>query len=225
MNRKSLFPLGWDDRLEKAYDRYDRSDQRPGRVARVDRGVCTLLGPGGVWRASVGGDLLVAAAHDSARLPCPGDWVVVRTWPDARVTIEAILPRRTTVRHPPGRPAASNVDIVVVVDPAMRRDPALIEGLRALAAPGRTLGLVGAADKLRAGMVDSLAGAAVLPLARGGLVPLPNGGAVIDTGGGHLDIDWDDIDGTPLGGVVIAMCDVRECPTGHPSADRSVEPG
>jgi hypothetical protein len=96
----------------------DRPDQEPARVSRVDRGICTLLAADGTRRASIGGALLAAAAHDPTRLPCAGDWTVVRTWPDERLTIEAVLPRRTAlIRASAGAEAlgqilVANVDTV-----------------------------------------------------------------------------------------------------------------
>jgi ribosome biogenesis GTPase len=117
-----LSSLGWDDDFDSAYRRFARPDQSPARVTRVDRGVCTTLGPAGTGRASVGGGLLATAAQDPTRLPCAGDWVVVRAWPDERTTIEAVLPRRTAViRAGAGRTAvaqvlAANVDTAAVVE-------------------------------------------------------------------------------------------------------------
>lgn len=122
-----LSSLGWDDVFASAYARFDRRDHRPARVVRVDRGVCSILSAAGAARASTGGALLAAAAADPVALPCAGDWVVVRTWPDARTTIEAVLPRRTAIvrasagREAAGQVLAANIDTaaaVVPVDPA-----------------------------------------------------------------------------------------------------------
>lgn len=177
----TLASLGWDARRGGDYRPHDRPDQSPARVCRVERGVCTVLSSDGVGRASVAGSLLAVAARDAARLPCPGDWVVVRRWPDARPTVEAVLPRRGIVWRTPGpRPSASNVDLMLAVDGSDGPDPQLIGALRALAAPGRTLGVVGADPRARAAVVAALTGATVLPPANGALVPLPGGGAVID---------------------------------------------
>ena len=119
---------------------YGRAGHHPARVSRVDRGVCTVLGPTGAQRASIGGALLAAAAHDPVRLPCAGDWVALRTWPDERTTVEAVLPRRTSVvRASAGAQAtaqvlAANVDtaaVVASVDP--EPDIGMIERLVAVA--------------------------------------------------------------------------------------------
>jgi ribosome biogenesis GTPase / thiamine phosphate phosphatase len=118
-----LSSLGWDDELAAGYARYDRPTRAPGRVARVDRGVCTVLCAAGPVRASLAGAVLSAAARDPVVLPCAGDWVVVHTWPDRRITIEAVLPRRSAVvRATAGREAlvqvlAANVDAAAVIEP------------------------------------------------------------------------------------------------------------
>lgn len=132
--------LGWDDFFATAYAKLARGGDRPGRVLRADRGVCTVLTAGGADRASIAGDLLAAAARDPVALPCAGDWVTLRTWPDGRTTIEAVLPRRTAVvRHTAGRQSrgqvlAANLDAAAVVEP-MHPAPDLgrIERLLALA--------------------------------------------------------------------------------------------
>ncbi|MFI6230781.1 ribosome small subunit-dependent GTPase A [Micromonospora echinospora] len=114
-----LTALGWDAARAAAV----RRGQRPGRVARVDRGVCTVLCAEGPVRASLGGAVLAAAAHDLTSLPCAGDWVLLGTWPDGPVTVEKVLPRRTAlIRRTAGRDAsgqvlAANLDAVAVVEP------------------------------------------------------------------------------------------------------------
>lgn len=132
-----LASLGWDAAL--LVGRL-RPDQRPGRVIRVDRGVCTVLGAGGAIRASLAGSVLGRAARDPAVLPCAGDWVLVRTWPDARLTVESVLPRRTAIvrrsteKGSTGQVLAANLDTAAVVEP-MHPAPELarIERLLALA--------------------------------------------------------------------------------------------
>src|SRR2546430_16269684 len=87
-----LASLGWDDAFAAAYAPSRYPDQYPARVARVDRGICTILAATGTGRAGLGGSLLVRAGRDPIEFPCTGDWVVVRGWPDGRHTIEAGLP-------------------------------------------------------------------------------------------------------------------------------------
>ena len=195
MNATTLRRLGWDAHLDDAYQRHDRPGQWPARVSCVDRGVCTLLGAGEVRRASVAGHLLAAAARDRSRLPCPGDWVVVRRWPDNRLTVEAVLPRRGTVwRTSQPTPVASNVDVMVMVDKSRCPEADLVRDLRAVVAVGRTVGLMGADAASRAKLVTKLAGTDVLLPATDALIPLPNGGAAIATDGDRFDIELGDID-------------------------------
>lgn len=116
-----LTALGWD--AERAAEGRRRSGHRPGRVARVDRGACTVLCADGPVRASLGGAVLAAAARDLASLPCAGDWVLLGIWPDRRVTVEVVLPRRTAlIRRTAGKDAsgqvlAANLDAAAVVEP------------------------------------------------------------------------------------------------------------
>jgi ribosome biogenesis GTPase len=135
-----LSRLGWDATFASAYGPFDRADAAPGRVLRADRGVCTVLDAGGVTRASLGGGVLLSAAHDPAGLPCAGDWVVLRRWPDRRVTIECVLPRRTALirrtadKDASGQVLAANMDTVAVVEPMHPEpDDARLERLLALA--------------------------------------------------------------------------------------------
>jgi len=132
--------LGWDDAYSAAYRDFARPDARPGRVTRVDRGVCTVLTADGAVRASLAGAMLSAAAGNPEALPCTGDWIVVRAWPDERLTVEAVLPRRTAVvrrtadKGSTGQVLAANMDAAAAVEPM---DPApdigRVERLLALA--------------------------------------------------------------------------------------------
>jgi ribosome biogenesis GTPase len=135
-----LSRLGWDDAFASAYRRLDRADSAPGRVLRADRGVCTVLDTGGVTRATLAGSVLLSAARDPALLPCAGDWVVLRRWPDRRVTIECVLPRRTALirrtadKDSSGQVLAANMDTVAVVEPMHPGpDDGRVERLLALA--------------------------------------------------------------------------------------------
>ncbi|HEY2791554.1 MAG TPA: ribosome small subunit-dependent GTPase A, partial [Micromonosporaceae bacterium] len=115
--------LGWDADFADSYAPHDRRSQRPARVLRVDRGISTVISPTGVDRASLGGGHLITVSRDPAELPCAGDWVVVRTWPDNRVTLEAVLPRRTRVLRATsngesrGQILAANIDVAAVIEP------------------------------------------------------------------------------------------------------------
>ena len=156
-----LASLGWDAEFAAGYARFAGPTfgpgYRPARVARVDRGVCTVFTAAGTDRASLGAGLLIAAARDPRRLPCVGDWVAVRTWPDRRSTVEAVLPRRTQVvrasadRTSRGQVLAANLDVAAVVEPL---DPApdlgRVERMLALAleSGARPVVLLTKADRL-----------------------------------------------------------------------------
>jgi ribosome biogenesis GTPase / thiamine phosphate phosphatase len=118
-----LASLGWDAEFSSAYARYDVPGHRPARVTRVDRGIATVLSASGTDRASLGGTHLLRASRDPIALPCAGDWAVVRTWPDRRVTLEAILPRRTQLirananASSRGQVLAANIDVAAVIEP------------------------------------------------------------------------------------------------------------
>jgi ribosome biogenesis GTPase len=153
-----LAAIGWDAGFAAAYARIERSDHQPARVSRVDRGICCLLSATGASRASLGGALLAQAARDPLGLPCTGDWVAVRSWPDQRATVEVVLARRTRIlrasagREAAGQVLAANLDFVAVVEPL---DPApdagRIERLLALAwaSGAQPLLVLTKADRLR----------------------------------------------------------------------------
>jgi ribosome biogenesis GTPase len=135
-----LSQLGWDESLAATFRPLERSDSTPGRVLRADRGVCTVLDADGVTRASIGGSVLISSAGDPAQLPCAGDWVIIRRWPDRRLTIECLLPRRTALirrtsdKDASGQVLAANMDTVAVVEPMHPApDDARVERLLALA--------------------------------------------------------------------------------------------
>jgi ribosome biogenesis GTPase len=119
-----LADLGWDESWREALLPGGPSRSRlgaPGRVARVDRGLCTVLTASGAVRASLGGDVLDAVAADASAAPCTGDWCLVREWSDGPVTVEAVAARRTRLvradasRSSHGQVLAANVDLVAVV--------------------------------------------------------------------------------------------------------------
>lgn len=106
-------------------DRWVRAaDTVLGRVAAVDGGVVSVLTGAGPVRATTGGALLARMAVDHRDGPAVGDWCVLRSWPDGRVTVERVLPRRTVLlggRPGDGRPdparevVCANVDVAAVV--------------------------------------------------------------------------------------------------------------
>ena len=68
-----LASLGWDESFAAAYRDLAGAGCRPGRVSRVDRGVCTVLSADGALRASLAGTMLSTAVKDPEALPCAGD--------------------------------------------------------------------------------------------------------------------------------------------------------
>jgi ribosome biogenesis GTPase len=96
-------------------------DAHLGRVVRVDRGLASVLTEDGPHRTGIGGALLGRMANDPTEGPCTGDWCVVREWPDHRLTVERLLPRRTAVvratagEQSHGQVLCTNIDIAAVV--------------------------------------------------------------------------------------------------------------
>ncbi|MFL6135143.1 MAG: ribosome small subunit-dependent GTPase A [Nocardioidaceae bacterium] len=117
-----LKKIGYDAEVARAASRWAMaSDASLGRVARVDRGMTSVLTEDGPVRASLGAGLLGRIAQDPTEAPATGDWCVLRTWPDDRVTLERILPRRTSVvravagEQSHGQVLCANVDVAAVV--------------------------------------------------------------------------------------------------------------
>jgi len=96
-------------------------DLVPGRVARVDKGLATVLTEDGPVRATWSGAVLAAMASDTQAGPCTGDWAVLRFWPDDRITLESLAPRRTAIIRAEvggtskGQMLAANVDVIAIV--------------------------------------------------------------------------------------------------------------
>ena len=122
MTALDLSGIGWDTGRADEFRPCSEEGLVPGRVARVDRGVCEVLTQAGPARASLGGDLLSRAAADPAAAPVTGDWVALRDWPDGPLTIVRVLSRRTAFRRAAvsGRAQAqvlaANLDCVLVAD-------------------------------------------------------------------------------------------------------------
>lgn len=130
--------IGWDDAWAALAAAHPQAT--PGRVTRVDRGLCTVVDATGPSRVSLGGAVLEASAREPIRAPCAGDWVMLRHWPDSRVTLETVLPRRTQViraeagLRPRGQVLAANASVAAVTV-ALDQLPSLtkVERLLALA--------------------------------------------------------------------------------------------
>lgn len=93
-------------------DGLDRGEAEVGCVLGLDAGVLVVLTDAGAARASYGARMLRVLARDRSCTPEPGEWVVLRRWPDGPVTVEQTL-RRTPA---PG----SHADVPGVVVPLHR---------------------------------------------------------------------------------------------------------
>ena len=97
------------------------ADAHLARVVRVDRGLVSVLAESGPHRTGIGGALLARMAKDPTEGPCTGDWCVLREWPDHRLTLERLLPRRTAVvratagEQSHGQVLCANIDVAAVV--------------------------------------------------------------------------------------------------------------
>ena len=116
----TLEALGLDDSTAE-YLQSVPDDLVPGRIARVDKGLATVLTEDGPVRATWSGAVLSAMASDPQAGPCTGDWVVLRFWPDDRITLESLAPRRTAIVRAEvggssrGQVLAANVDVITIV--------------------------------------------------------------------------------------------------------------
>jgi ribosome biogenesis GTPase / thiamine phosphate phosphatase len=119
-----LESLGWDSGWSRAFTTQRErlgGDVSAARVTGVDRGSCTVLTGRGPTRATFGGPVLERMAADATHAPCTGDWCVLRSWPDGPVTMEALLPRRSSVVRADtggssrGQVLVANVDLVAAV--------------------------------------------------------------------------------------------------------------
>jgi ribosome biogenesis GTPase len=112
--------LGWNDRLERAFEPHRNEGSIPARVVREDRGRYRV-NDGEEGAAEVAGRFRHEAA-DRTAFPAVGDWVAVRGGGgDGARTIVAVLPRTSVfLRHAVGEATeaqvvAANVDSVFVM--------------------------------------------------------------------------------------------------------------
>ena len=91
-----LTSFGWDKFFATNFEPYARSGYTVGRVALEHKNLFRVYTEQGDVLAEISGKLRHEAASRSD-LPAVGDWVVIRSRPDTdRVTIHAVLPRRTS---------------------------------------------------------------------------------------------------------------------------------
>ncbi|MFJ8859189.1 ribosome small subunit-dependent GTPase A [Streptomyces sp. NPDC102451] len=130
-----LAPYGWDDAWADTFAPYAEQGLLPGRVVRVDRGLCDVVTPDGTLRA----DTAFVVPRDPMRIVCTGDWVAVDPDGDPQF-VRTLLPRRTAFvrstssQRSEGQVLATNIDhIVICVSLAVELDLGRLERFLALA--------------------------------------------------------------------------------------------
>ncbi|MEV6792024.1 ribosome small subunit-dependent GTPase A [Streptomyces sp. NPDC051320] len=134
----ALHPLsryGWDERWEAEFLPYAEQGLLPGRVVRVDRGLCDVVTPAGTVRA----DTEYVVPRDPMRVVCTGDWAAVDPAGDPQF-VRTLLPRRTAFvrstssKRSEGQVLAANVDHAIIAVPlSVELDLGRIERFLALA--------------------------------------------------------------------------------------------
>ncbi len=121
MNVSDLTTFGWDEFFEANFKTYAQDGYASGRVALEHKRFFRVYTQHGEVLAEISGKLRHEAAN-RRDLPAVGDWVVIRSRPEAgRVTIHAVLPRRTSfVRKIAGsrteeQIVGANIDTVLLV--------------------------------------------------------------------------------------------------------------
>lgn len=130
-----LAAYGWDDGWADAFAPYAEQGLLPGRVVRVDRGLCDVVTEHGTLRA----DTAFVVPRDPMRIVCTGDWVAVDADGDPQF-VRTLLPRRTAFvrstssQRSEGQVLATNIDhIVICVSLAVELDLGRLERFLALA--------------------------------------------------------------------------------------------
>jgi ribosome biogenesis GTPase len=121
MNVSDLTTFGWDEFFEANFKTYAQDGYASGRVALEHKRFLRVYTQHGEVLAEISGKLRHEAAN-RRDLPAVGDWVVIRSRPEGgRVTIHAVLPRRTSfVRNIAGsrteeQIVGANIDTVLLV--------------------------------------------------------------------------------------------------------------
>ncbi|MDQ0773596.1 ribosome biogenesis GTPase [Streptomyces aurantiacus] len=131
-----LAPYGWDADREAEFAPFAGQGLLPGRVVRVDRGLCDVVTPAGLVRA----DTEFVVPRDPMKVVCTGDWVAVDPEGSDPRYVRTLLSRRTAFvrstssKRSEGQVLATNVDhVVICVSLAVELDLGRIERFLALA--------------------------------------------------------------------------------------------
>ncbi|WP_079074170.1 ribosome small subunit-dependent GTPase A [Streptomyces sp. Root1310] len=131
-----LAAYGWDADRETEFAPYAERGLLPGRVVRVDRGLCDVVTAAGVVRA----DTEFVVPRDPLKVVCTGDWVAVDPEDADPRYVQTLLTRRTAFvrstssKRSEGQILAANVDhAVVAMSLAVELDLGRIERFLALA--------------------------------------------------------------------------------------------
>ncbi|SEG10874.1 ribosome biogenesis GTPase [Actinacidiphila yanglinensis] len=112
----ALVPFGWDDVWEAEFVPYAERGWVPGRVVRVDRGLCDVFTAEGLVRA----DTEYVVPKDPMSVVCTGDWAALDPAGRDPRFVRELLPRRsrfvrsTSSKRSEGQVLAANLDHVAV---------------------------------------------------------------------------------------------------------------
>ncbi|MET7383041.1 ribosome small subunit-dependent GTPase A [Streptomyces sp. NPDC005526] len=131
-----LAVYGWDAGWEAEFAAHAEQGLLPGRVVRVDRGLCDVVTPAGEVRA----DTEFVVPRDPMKVVCTGDWVALDPEGGDPRYVRTLLPRRTAFvrstssKRSEGQILAANVDhALVAVSLAVDLDLGRVERFLALA--------------------------------------------------------------------------------------------
>ncbi|OQR59465.1 ribosome small subunit-dependent GTPase A [Streptomyces maremycinicus] len=131
-----LAAYGWDAEREAEFVPHAERGLLPGRVVRVDRGLCDVVTAAGVVRA----DTEFVVPRDPLKVVCTGDWVAVDPEDADPRYVRTLLTRRTAFvrstssKRSEGQILAANVDhAVVAMSLAVELDLGRVERFLALA--------------------------------------------------------------------------------------------
>ena len=119
LDPRPLDAYGWTSELDQLFRPMAEAGLVPGRIVRVDRGVCDVAVADGDTAVTVRADTGPVTHHDPLHWACTGDWAAVSTGA-AGTCVQALLPRRTAVvrstssQRSEGQVLAANVDTVVI---------------------------------------------------------------------------------------------------------------